>query len=407
MSDREAAFILGPWVIGTCIELVFQGIVSGQIVKYFSLFGKSDPLSLRFYVGVLMVLTVAKSCLNFTIVWRQCIINYGRLYDPCDTVLISVHGILGALIALYVQGYYLLHLFRLSRGNSFIVVPVALVLLMGFIMTLVANGIRIHSNGRNQHGVVGYYHVNLPLVMSGNFVLTFTTAYLLLRFRKTHNILPQNEILFKTFLRLAFQTAAAPTLGSLVAFIFSRTFPDPYPTARSRATMCVSIVLTKLWAFSIMWTLNARVDEQKSNVSTGAQSGVTSRPDEEARSGRLSTISFGARTVMDDDDDENLSAMPMRQTSSALTPSILTRPMSAHGQPRRTHGHPVRFSAAASSTCASGELESPTEEGDHKAEEEFKGLTRENVDNEVEEEDVPKPDTAEDGTTGIREEDRV
>jgi hypothetical protein len=41
-------------------------------------------------------------------------------------------------------------------------------------------------------------------------------------------------------------------------FVFSVRFPDMYPGGRSSAAMAWNMVLPKLYAFSMMWTLNAR-----------------------------------------------------------------------------------------------------------------------------------------------------
>ncbi|KAF7304089.1 hypothetical protein MIND_00640400 [Mycena indigotica] len=398
---HPAAYILGPWLIGTCLELILQGVISGQLVKYFTVFSTSDPRSLRIYVAFLTFLTVVKSGLNFGLLWRKCIINFGRLNDPSDSDLVAIQAMLMAFIALYVQGWYLHRLFRFSNSNVLIVIPVGLVLLLGFIMTIVAGAVRIASSGRRFNAIVTYYAIYLPLVMSGNIILTFVTGYLLVRHRKSHNVLPEDEHLVTTGLRLSLQTAAFPTILSIIAFAFSLRFPDPYPTARSQACIGVNMVLCKVWAFSVMWTLNARVDDKlvpmddtksrtflESNNGAGDDHGRSHNRVEEGRG-----MAFGARANndlddIDDDDEEDVAedGELADEKHAGVQEVSIAKPETA-AKPKGTH--PVRFSVEGSSTCAS----TTPEEGNQNEheEKEFKGLEHElnsDGDSENGEEDV-------------------
>ncbi|KAJ7609726.1 hypothetical protein DFH06DRAFT_1344260 [Mycena polygramma] len=60
-------------------------------------------------------------------------------------------------------------------------------------------------------------------------------------------------------IRLTFQTAAPATVCAFIGFVFSLTFPNVVPHARVVGTLASNVILPKLYAFSMMWTLNARV----------------------------------------------------------------------------------------------------------------------------------------------------
>ncbi|KAF7304505.1 hypothetical protein HMN09_00853100 [Mycena chlorophos] len=395
-TPRAAAFLLGPSLIGNCIDLFLQGVVCGQVrfdvyssgadgavkrasprqvVRYFDLSAPAahDSRWLGLYVGVLTVLTIANSSLSFALLWRKCIINFGALDDPSDTNWTSAHLIVADFLAFYIQCYYLYRLFRFSNGHIWIVVPVGAALFAAFIISIVANAVRVQSLGMDIR-VVALYDIYHPISMAGSIILTLTTASLLLRYRKTHNVLPANEHVAMTAQRLVFQTAVLPTLGSILTVIFASTFPEDYRAARSHATRGVSIVLTKLWAFSVMWTLNARVGERFDGDATSAEegplagantatgttaSGATRGPSHDGGRSRgpshdVPRMVVKRRRTGDygEDDDYDVRDAQMRE----MEKDMVTKPAAAKRRSAMSgygHGPSVRFSLAASSTCAS------------------------------------------------------
>ncbi|KAJ7158333.1 hypothetical protein C8R43DRAFT_948638 [Mycena crocata] len=71
-------------------------------------------------------------------------------------------------------------------------------------------------------------------------------------------VLPQSVGILNALIRLTFQTAALATACALTNFVLSLTFPEVYPTARATASLASDIVLSNLYAFSMMGTLNER-----------------------------------------------------------------------------------------------------------------------------------------------------
>ncbi|KAJ7806562.1 hypothetical protein B0H14DRAFT_3484045 [Mycena olivaceomarginata] len=229
---------LGPWLIGLSIELVLQGVLSTQasvalaFVKYFETYRHSDPLGLKVYVGGLALLTWAISIFTFAIVWYLFAVHFGEfLGGEAGSTANWLGGsstVVRAAAGLYVQAYFCERLFLLSK-KWYIVAPMGLIFVTAF-----ASNVTAPETSFSQ----------LP------------TAYFLIKCKK--DVLPQSVGIINALIRLTFQTAAPATIVAFGNFVFSVRFPDMYPGGRSSAAMAWNMVLPKLYAFSMMWTLNAR-----------------------------------------------------------------------------------------------------------------------------------------------------
>ncbi|KAJ7897424.1 hypothetical protein B0H13DRAFT_2521811 [Mycena leptocephala] len=195
---NPAEYLIGPFLIGTSIELVLQGVISTQFVKYFGTY-RDDPLTLK-----------------AVIVWYLFAVRFGTVLlgvpHTNETVMTGCSG----MMTLYV----------------------------------VFGGIEAFPI------VERCFDIALPLNMVGDIALTSSTAYFLIKYKK--NVLPQSVGVLNALIRLTFQTAAPATICAFVNFVVSLTFPNVYPSSRIFAATTFNIVLPKLAAFSMMWTLNAR-----------------------------------------------------------------------------------------------------------------------------------------------------
>ncbi|KAJ7890254.1 hypothetical protein B0H13DRAFT_2531306 [Mycena leptocephala] len=256
---NPAEYIAGPWLIGTSVELVLQGVVSTQFVKYFGTY-RDDPLAMKAYVAGLAVMTCSLSIQMFVIVWYLFAVRFGTFLflgtpHAYETMLTGSSGIVRAVIGLYVQAYFCSRLFLLSK-KWYIVAPLATIFGTTFVANLLGICYYIFGEANNFPMVEKWFDIALPLNMAGDIALTTSTAYFLIKYKK--NVLPQSVGILNALIRLTFQTAAPATICAFVNFVVSLTFPNVYPSARAFAATAFNIVLPKLAAFSMMWTLNAR-----------------------------------------------------------------------------------------------------------------------------------------------------
>ncbi|KAJ7728430.1 hypothetical protein DFH07DRAFT_222701 [Mycena maculata] len=260
MVNREAEYLVGPYVIGTCIELVFQGILSAQFVSYFTTYRK-DPLAMKVLVAILVFATYAKSIQAFTILWYQTTVNFGDLNADLDlrhgAWYASSSGLTASAIVLYVQIYFTVRFFRVSH-KWYLAVPLSFIFIVGFIFQIVTCR-EVVLGAAYDIEVAALDNVYVVLILIGDTLLTSGLAFCLIKSRRSVSI-PQTVGKLSSLIRLTFQTAAPATVCALTNFIFYLTFPEVYPLSRGLASMATNIVLPKLYAFSMMWTLNVRRD---------------------------------------------------------------------------------------------------------------------------------------------------
>ncbi|KAJ6460815.1 hypothetical protein C8R47DRAFT_117440 [Mycena vitilis] len=269
--NLAAEYTLGPWLIGTCIELVLQGIISTQFVKYFGRF-RDDPLGLKLAVVALALMTYTLSILMFMLLWDEFAVNFGTLQVPhaYQIGLTTSAGIIRATVGLFVQSYFCSRLYLLSR-KWYIVAPMVAIFLAAFAASMLGIAHFLSSSGMQAVALPAakwdiYTYLPLPLTMGGDVLLTCSMAYYLIKCKK--DVLPGSVGVLNALIRLTFQTAAPATICALVGFVFSLTFPEVFPFSRAIATLASTVFLAKLYAFSMMWTLNARQNMRaKLNVS--------------------------------------------------------------------------------------------------------------------------------------------
>ncbi|KAJ7122315.1 hypothetical protein C8R44DRAFT_876612 [Mycena epipterygia] len=257
MENRPVEYLRGPWLIGTCIDLLFQGILSAQFVKYFAVF-RSDPTALKIFVGILAVLTYLRSIQVFTLVWFQVILHFGDMAWSFNCYWwLDTGALLGATIGLCVQAYFCSRLYLISDKNAYIVAPICAVFLFAYAAVIVVTRYLLAGPQYIQN-IIQWFSIHLPAVMAGDILLTSSTAYFLIK--KKNQAMPHTVGVLNALIRLTFQTAAPATICALINFVMNQTFPEEFPGARGAAAAAANEALPKLYAFSMMWTLNGRTD---------------------------------------------------------------------------------------------------------------------------------------------------
>ncbi|SJL14136.1 uncharacterized protein ARMOST_17591 [Armillaria ostoyae] len=253
-TDQEAViYSLGPWFF-----------------NYYAWYGKSDTWKLTAGVGALAVMTTLKtiqalyaffsffSCCadhhGSAIVWVQDIVYFNDLNSALQ-MRFSVwyqmgNPIMVAFIAFYVQCYFCHRLWAISSTRYWVVSPILFLYVFSLGAAAVATYYIALADPR-----LGYWlSVHYATVFVGDVLLAVALAYFLLRTKK--RVLPQTKNLFDSLIRLTFQTAVPAVIVALLNLIFI-FLPDPYVKGISSAFIQP---LPKLYAISMMWTLNARRD---------------------------------------------------------------------------------------------------------------------------------------------------
>ncbi|KAJ7825552.1 hypothetical protein B0H14DRAFT_3874414 [Mycena olivaceomarginata] len=267
-AQRQVNLRLGPWIIGCCLDLVLQGALLIQFIQYYVLYPR-DKIYLKTAVAGLCLLTILKSAQSFAIIWNHAIIFFGNFQGAIQlnftTWWETGNPLMVAVIGSYVQAYFCYRLYAIS-GSIYVVAPLAAIFLFALVAMAVATyfitvqdiakipvwcACLSHICGTN-HKFVHPVNAHLGSVFAGDVLLTSTTAYFLLRSQR--RALPQSEALIGSLLRLTFRTAAPAALCAMLNLIVSVRFTGD----KALFSLVFNMPLPKLYAISMMFTLNAR-----------------------------------------------------------------------------------------------------------------------------------------------------
>ncbi|SJL08587.1 uncharacterized protein ARMOST_11953 [Armillaria ostoyae] len=156
-----------------------------------------------------------------------------------------------AVISFYVQCFFCYRLYALSK-MWWIAAPIMVIYVLGLTSAVVGTYYIASSElGRLAHwGKL--FSVHYATAFVADVLLSSSTAWFLLKNRK--HVLPQTASLLNALVRLTFQTAALPAICAVINLIFVYA-GDNY--SKNVVTVFIQ-ALPKLYAISMMWTLNAR-----------------------------------------------------------------------------------------------------------------------------------------------------
>ncbi|KAF7368023.1 hypothetical protein MSAN_00868100 [Mycena sanguinolenta] len=113
----------------------------------------------------------------------------------------------------------------------------------------------IETQQRQQ--VANWFGAHLSSAFAGDLILSVTTAYFLIRTKKTHVLSSQTARLIHSLIPLTFQTATPPAVVAMFNFIFSQMYRTSQPLL-GYVGLGFNQALPKVYAISMMYTLNVR-----------------------------------------------------------------------------------------------------------------------------------------------------
>ncbi|KAF8624701.1 hypothetical protein AX17_007032 [Amanita inopinata Kibby_2008] len=273
---QEAEYLLGPWLIGSFVDILFQGILFCQFAHYVEMY-RDDKLSIRLAVLGLGIITTLKSIQSLALVWIQNILYFkdldGAILLDYTTWWQSGNPLMVACIGLYVQTFFMHRLYGISGGKAWVVVPVAVLLIFAFVAICLATYYITLGEAAGPQIAI-WFAVHLSSVFVGDLGITLGIAFFLIRSKK--DVLPQTVGIITSLIRLTFSTAAPAAICAMFNLIFSQV----YSGSNKLISTGFNQALPKLYAFSMMWTLNARRSLRKggSVVYASDQSSGQRRP---------------------------------------------------------------------------------------------------------------------------------
>ncbi|KAJ7277128.1 hypothetical protein C8J57DRAFT_1503963 [Mycena rebaudengoi] len=257
VSAEEAIVVklfLGSWLTGSCLDLVLMGVLSCQFVNYYNWY-RDDGRGLWIVVAILCLLNVLKSVGCFASLWIFLINHFGDIqYD----LQLSATGwwdtanpLMVAILDFYVQCYFCTRLWAVSK-RWWVAAPIFIL----FVFALLSMAIGTYYIATLQlQQVTDWFAAHLSSVFAGDVILSVTTAYFLIKTKE--NALTQTAELIQSLIRLTFQTATPAAVVAMFNLIFSQMYRTNQPLL-GYVEIAFNQVLPKLYAISMMYTLNAR-----------------------------------------------------------------------------------------------------------------------------------------------------
>ncbi|KAJ7185246.1 hypothetical protein C8R46DRAFT_981778 [Mycena filopes] len=256
IPTKAVALLLGPFLIGSGLDIFLQGVLSCQFVHYHSWYD-DDPRALRLVVLGLAIATYLKTIQVLAVVWIKFVVFYSNFGGAIGLSFTawweSGNALMVAAIGLYVQTYFCYRLWVITKRKWYIVLPIWTMCIFGFLAVAVVTH---YIDIEDILPITPWFATHMASVFGGDVLLTGTTAYFLLSSRK--EVLPQTAGFINQLLRLTFQTAAPATLCALLYLIFSQLNISSGTPAPSTIMTIFNMPLPKLYGISMMWTLNAR-----------------------------------------------------------------------------------------------------------------------------------------------------
>ncbi|PCH43519.1 hypothetical protein WOLCODRAFT_138390 [Wolfiporia cocos MD-104 SS10] len=128
---------LGALVIGGLAATALSGVVVMQVILYFRIFEK-DASILKSLVAIVFVLDILHTCMVWAADWQYLVTSFGDTNITDHVFWYAVITIaLTAITTIFVHLFFSYRLFRLSKGNYFICIPMIL-LAIGRVVSAIA-----------------------------------------------------------------------------------------------------------------------------------------------------------------------------------------------------------------------------------------------------------------------------
>ncbi|KAJ7893358.1 hypothetical protein B0H14DRAFT_3427440 [Mycena olivaceomarginata] len=244
-------------IIGCCLDLVLQGALLIQFIQYYVLYPR-DKIYLKTAVAGLCLLTILKSAQSFAIIWNHAIIFFGNFQGAIQlnftTWWETGNPLMVAVIGSYVQAYFCYRLYAIS-GSIYVVAPLAAIFLFALVaMAVTTYFITVQDIAKIPVWCACLSHIcgtNNKFVHPVNAHLGSPATCFSLRRRPTA-VAEARPAAIRS-------TDRQPPSTDLPNRCTSGTLsPRGSPETKRSSRLCFNMPLPKLYAISMMFTLNAR-----------------------------------------------------------------------------------------------------------------------------------------------------
>ncbi|KAF8346229.1 hypothetical protein F5887DRAFT_963311 [Amanita rubescens] len=273
-SVGNVADTLGALLVGSFAAAAFTGITTVQIFFYFKLY-PSDKIGLKCLAFLIWFLDLGHTILIGRTVWAGLIKHFGIMAKakalPWSLALTIIDT---TILTIIVHCFFVYRIHILTNQNYFISVPLALLALSRLVFAGLATYQMITLKLLQAFVKKYTWTFTMDLVISAvmDIIITVSLCYLL---RRSQKRLPSSlSHVLDSLILYTFETGALTCFATSIVLIYWLAIPT------NLVFMSLYFVIIKLYANSLLATLNSRRDLQKVGGSQATQVEVGTRQNE-------------------------------------------------------------------------------------------------------------------------------
>ncbi|CAK5282156.1 unnamed protein product [Mycena citricolor] len=242
-------YALGGWELAVCSSLLLQGVLLGQTARYLANgFHRTDPTIMRVWVAGLLVLSLGRNLFGIQLMYEQDTahyLNFPAALGEWLSARFDASFLISGVLVYYVQMFFCWRLWT----------------------DMAAIGLRVAvfswASLLDSRSALGSYEAASAAYLSVYFVSDFllcgSMMFFLLRDSRSQRVSRDTATVLNRIARITIQSALPSAACALALLASSQKNPD-YVAGNS--ALAITVVLTQLlpmsYAYSAMWTLNAR-----------------------------------------------------------------------------------------------------------------------------------------------------
>ncbi|KAL1945721.1 hypothetical protein VTO73DRAFT_1723 [Trametes versicolor] len=248
-SDLKTS--LGALIIGGMVCTGLSGVVAMQTVLYFRLFTR-DKFSTKFQVGGVFLLDFLHSVMIAAANYMYFVDNFGNT-EITDRVFwaVGISIALTAILTVIVHMFFALRLFKLSKGNYWVTVPIVILAVARVVAAFVTTVELIHLGSFHEFGERFRWVFTLGLVLSSvvDFLITGGLCYYL---RRNRTGTGRFDHVLDSVTLYTVENGLLTSVTTLVSLIFWLVRPHVL------IYLGLHFAISKLYANSFLASMNAR-----------------------------------------------------------------------------------------------------------------------------------------------------
>ncbi|CAK5266769.1 unnamed protein product [Mycena citricolor] len=252
-------YALGGWELAVCSSLLLQGVLLGQAARYLAHgFHRTDPTIMRVWVAGLLVLTLGRNLFGIQLMYEQDTahyLNFPAALGEWLSARFDASFLISGVLVYYVQMFFCwrLWVYALQTDMAAIGLRVAVFSWASLLDSRSALG------SDEAACVMGPAAAYLSVDFVSDFLLCGSMMFFLLRDSRSQRVSRDTATVLNRIARITIQSALPSATCALALLASSQKNPD-YVAGNS--ALAITVVLTQLlpmsYAYSAMWTLNAR-----------------------------------------------------------------------------------------------------------------------------------------------------